>query len=182
MTDIADPQTFIQSRYQWRSDGYEDNLYRLHRRSGIGDVDGHLELSGSHLFIEQKWWDGAGGRPPAIQGGQRYALDSIRRRSVDVLIIWSETGSTLVHRSGTFQLVGNSNPLACELSRYDHTSGQMVADLSVFTGLMDIAQRRATLRDIIDHWADQADASDVERCPTCGVHSETQRWPEDEYF
>ncbi len=174
MTDIFNPKAMLESRFQWAQDGYEETLRQKHRGSGIGDVDGHLELSGNHLYIEQKWWDGTG-RPPAITGGQKYALHSIVRRSIDVLIIWSERGSVLQVNGDSLRLVGDSSPLAARMLTFNHVAN-VVASTDYLFGEESTQRRRELLRDVIDQWATKADATPASRCPFCGVHSVQKRW------
>lgn len=83
MADIRDPWAFILGRWNWTRDGYES---KLPRGSQIGDLDGFLELSGRHLFIEVKDWHGEGSLPK-LPGGQAMALRSLCRHDGQAVLI-----------------------------------------------------------------------------------------------
>jgi hypothetical protein len=67
MSDIDDWEAFRRGRWRWSGYGYES---ALGNGCGIGDLDGHLERNGHHLFIECK--EGVVYRP--LPSGQEIAL------------------------------------------------------------------------------------------------------------
>lgn len=174
MTDITSPLRFLESRTQWWSDGYEKGLPR---GSGIGDIDGHLELSGHSLLIEQKPWDGKGAKPPRLTGGQLYALRSLCLRSVDVLLLWQNRGCIVEMQDGHIDIKPGSDPLACQMWQLNHATGQIDTRSYDFRSVESVEVRRLLLRIILHGWADRAESAERSRCHTCGVWSAPNRWP-----
>lgn len=73
MADLENPEWLLAGRWKWTQDRLDTYL---HRNCSIGDIDGHLESGGRHLFIEGKHWTEPN-RPTVPGDGQNQALRSL---------------------------------------------------------------------------------------------------------
>jgi hypothetical protein len=105
MADIRDWDKFERGRWNWTLGGYDTAFAG---RITIGDVDGHVERNGQHLFIEGKHWEGQGDEPPfSIPTGQAICLESLVRNY----------GHTVMILLGDAR--GEGNPRAVQMWRMD---------------------------------------------------------------
>lgn len=131
MGDIRNWDAYRAGRWNWSSLGYDD---AFPGRIGIGDLDGHVEMRGHHLFIECK----SRGELPT---GQRLALESLNRRHGHSVMVLTGDAS-------------QNDPQSVGIWLPDGKRLQVIKDG------MSVEERRLTLMSSFQRWASWAQANE----------------------
>lgn len=85
MARLERPDQLLAGRWKWTVDKLDRHLQR---GCSIGDIDGHLESNGRHLFIEGKHWEQS--QQPRLDeaNGQMRALRSLVGHGHTVWILY----------------------------------------------------------------------------------------------
>lgn len=124
MADIRNWDAYRAGRWDWTRLGYDRAFPGF---IGIGDIDGHVEIGGNHLFIECK------SNGTELPTGQRIALESLNKHGHTILILTGDAIENL--------------PARLDLWLPDGQRKQLI------NHQMSVEQKRQTLMATFSSWA-----------------------------